>query len=169
MKNARPNILTPELESTTSSKPQKKTALSPSIATTSSSADHTSIQLDEEDDDDNAVTYDFGFTTQQQARSEVSRIRIEQRMREIGDIAQQVEELNQMFVDIGTMIHEQGSLLDRIDYNIELADHSITVGKKELTEVTKSEQGVSKLWCCVLVSVIIAGTIVIVAVLLKTR
>lgn len=127
------------------------------------------VQLDDSDEEDAVATYDIGFTEQQQAQAAVSRIRIDQRMREIAEIAQQVEELGQMFTDIAMMVHEQGSLLDRIDYNIESADHSITEGKKNLEEVVKGEKGFSKRLCFLLLLILIFGIVVIIVVLTKPR
>jgi syntaxin 16 len=129
-----------------------------------------SVSLDDSDDEEGSVTnYDIGLTDKQQERVETNRIRINQRMQEIRDIAQQVEELGQMFNDIALMIHEQGSLLDRIDYNIESADHSITEGKKQLEIVVKSESGFSKRLCFLMLLIIIFGIVVIIVVLTKPR
>jgi len=152
-----------DLEATTN--PKKVT---PPMSISTGSIDRP-VQLEDSDDEDAVATYDIGFTDQQQARAETTRIRIDQRMREIAEIAQQVEELGQMFTDIAVMVHEQGSLLDRIDYNIESADHSITEGKKNLEEVVKGEKGFSKRLCFLLLLILIFGVVVIIVVLTKTR
>lgn len=128
------------------------------------------VQLDDSDDEDDDISqYDTGFSTQLTDRVETNRIRIAQRMNEIREIAAQVEELGQMFNDIATMVHEQGSLLDRIDYNIESADHSVTQGKKEVTEVLHGEKGFSKRLCFLLLLILVFGAVVIAVVLTKSR
>lgn len=127
------------------------------------------VQLDDSDDEDEVHNYDIGFTDQQTARAETNRIRINQRLQEISDIARQVEELGAMFNDIATMVHEQGSLLDRIDYNIDSADHSIAEGKKALEDVVKGEKGFSKRLCFLTLLILIFGIVVIIVVLTKSR
>jgi syntaxin 16 len=154
-----------ELEKST--RPKTKSPLAP---TASSSNDFDRpVRLDDSDSDDEVSNYDPGFTTQLKDRMDTSKIRIAQRMQEIQDIAAQVEELGQMFNDISQMIHDQGSLLDRIDYNIENAVHDVDEGKKNITEVMQGERGFSKKLCFVLFAVLLVGAIVIGWLLLKTR
>lgn len=157
------SIFGTELEATTKS---TKTVVGISISTGSVER---AVQLDDSDDEDEVHNYDIGFTDQQTARAETNRIRINQRLQEISDIARQVEELGAMFNDIATMVHEQGSLLDRIDYNIDSADHSIAEGKKALEDVVKGEKGFSKRLCFLTLLILIFGIVVIIVVLTKSR
>ena len=66
----------------------------------------------------------FSQTTIQQQQqlhlvSNVNDAIIQQREREIEDIAQGIIELSDLFRDLNVMVIDQGTLLDRIDYNIE--------------------------------------------------
>lgn len=117
---------------------------------------------EEEDDEDEIARYDTGFTFEQQLRSEMANERITQREKDIQMIAQQTNEIAEMFEDIAQMVNEQGTLFDRIDYNIEAADHDTKVGvDSNLRPVVESEGTFSKKLCFLLILIIIAGGIVV--------
>lgn len=61
---------------------------------------------------------------------------IEQREREINDIAKGIIELSDIFRELQTMIIDQGTLLDRIDYNVERMAVDVKKADKELTVVS---------------------------------
>jgi syntaxin 16 len=124
--------------------------------------------IDDEDDID-VASYDIGFSDQQQARAEDNRLRINQRMQEIRDIAQQVAEIGEMFNDIAYLVGQQGGLLDRIDYNIESTDANITAGTKELTAVAQGTRGFSKRLCVLALLIIVFGIVVIIVVMTKRK
>lgn len=58
---------------------------------------------------------------------------IMQREREITDIAQGIIELADIFKELQTMIIDQGTMLDRIDYNVERMAVEVKAAAKELT------------------------------------
>jgi syntaxin 16 len=60
---------------------------------------------------------------------------IMQREREINDIARGIIELSDIFRDLQAMIIDQGTMLDRIDYNVERMTADVKVADKELTVV----------------------------------
>lgn len=146
----------------------EKSKRSSTVSTSSSSnpLGEPSVPL-EEDDDDDMGSVDIGFTDQQQARVQTNRIRIAQREQEIREIAEQVEQLGEMFSDIANMVNLQGSLLDRIDYNLENADHSIAQGNDEIKQVLKGERGFSKCLCLLLVLICIWGIVVVIVVMTR--
>ena len=61
---------------------------------------------------------------------------IEQREQEINDIAKGIIELADIFKDLQTMVIDQGTLLDRIDYNVERMAVDVKEAEKELTVVS---------------------------------
>jgi syntaxin 16 len=61
---------------------------------------------------------------------------IAQREREITDIAKGIIELADIFKELQTMVIDQGTLLDRIDYNIEQMSVSVKAADKELVVVS---------------------------------
>lgn len=60
---------------------------------------------------------------------------IAQREREINDIAKGIIELSDIFRDLQGMIIDQGTMLDRIDYNIETMGTEVKAADKELKVV----------------------------------
>ena len=63
---------------------------------------------------------------------------IMQREREITDIAKGIIELADIFKDLQTMVIDQGTMLDRIDYNVERMAVDVKGADKELVVVSDS-------------------------------
>lgn len=62
-------------------------------------------------------------------------VAIAQREREIEDIAQGIIELADIFKELQGMVIDQGTMLDRIDYNIENMFVNVKAADKELNVV----------------------------------
>lgn len=60
---------------------------------------------------------------------------IAQREREINDIAKGIIELSDIFRELQGMIIDQGTMLDRIDYNVERMNTEVKAADKELKVV----------------------------------
>ena len=60
---------------------------------------------------------------------------IEQREREINGIAEGIIELADIFKNLQTMVIDQGTMLDRIDYNVEKMAVEVKGAQKELVTV----------------------------------
>lgn len=50
-----------------------------------------------------------------------------------------MNELAVVFKELSTLVVEQGTILDRIDFNIEQAHTNLKLGNKELTKTLKRE------------------------------
>ncbi|XP_029076013.1 syntaxin-16 isoform X4 [Monodon monoceros] len=73
-----------------------------------------------------------GFTDDQLALVGQSTLMVDAREREVGRIVQSICDLNEIFRDLGAMIAEQGTVLDRIDYNVEQSCIKTEDGLKQL-------------------------------------
>ena len=62
-----------------------------------------------------------------------------QRDRELREILTSIVELHDLFQQISALIIEQGSLLDRIDHNIEITHHHIVEGNQNLRDAEKAQ------------------------------
>lgn len=89
-----------------------------------------------EDDAAAEAYFDKGFSDQQQAHLRDNTTAIQQRDEEILSIVKSISELATIFKDLAVLIVDQGTILDRIDYNIELASHHIEEGHTELQKVS---------------------------------
>ncbi|XP_011364328.1 probable aminopeptidase NPEPL1 isoform X5 [Pteropus vampyrus] len=87
------------------------------------------------DDGEDIALYDRGFTDDQLLLVEQNTLMVEEREREIRQIVQSISDLNEIFRDLGAMIVEQGSVLDRIDYNVEQSCIKTEDGLKQLRKL----------------------------------
>ncbi|CAG8454066.1 18519_t:CDS:10 [Racocetra fulgida] len=62
---------------------------------------------------------DFGFTNDQLTLVESSEAMISQREHEINEIAKSIQTIAEIFNELQALVIDQGTLLDRIDYNVE--------------------------------------------------
>uniref|UniRef100_F7DNQ3 Syntaxin-16 n=1 Tax=Monodelphis domestica TaxID=13616 RepID=F7DNQ3_MONDO len=87
------------------------------------------------DDGEDNTLYDRGFTDDQLVLVEQNTLMVEEREREIRQIVQSISDLNEIFRDLGAMIVEQGTVLDRIDYNVEQSCIKTEDGLKQLQKM----------------------------------
>lgn len=86
---------------------------------------------------------------------------IAQREREIEDIAQGIIELANIFQELQTMVIDQGTMLDRIDYNVESMAVDVKAADKELTTATGYQRRSAKRKIILLLVLIVVGMIIL--------
>ena len=79
-----------------------------------------------------AAVVDYGFNRAQMQVVENTEQLVNSRDSEIRKIAKSVEELATIFKDLRSLVIEQGTMLDRIDYNMEMAVEKTKEGVKEV-------------------------------------
>ena len=62
---------------------------------------------------------------------------LQNRDNELNQLLNSVNDLAQIFKDMQSLVMEQGSILDRIDYNIDIAATNVTTGKKSLIKANE--------------------------------
>ncbi|KAI9188050.1 t-SNARE affecting a late Golgi compartment protein 2 [Blastocladiella emersonii ATCC 22665] len=87
---------------------------------------------DEESGGGGGGTMSSAFTDQQVTQVAQNEDVIRTREREIEEIAKTMTEIAELFRDMHTMVIDQGSLLDRIDYHLEVAATNVEKGNEEL-------------------------------------
>ncbi|KAG2183947.1 hypothetical protein INT44_008958 [Umbelopsis vinacea] len=82
----------------------------------------------------------MGFTESQLAMMESNEAVIDQREREINQIAKSIYQLADIFRDLQTLVIDQGTMLDRIDYNIEQTNVQVQHAVVELDQGAKYQK-----------------------------
>ncbi|KAM7090540.1 syntaxin-16 isoform X2 [Mycteria americana] len=119
----------------------------------------TSVPLMDDGEDD--TLYDRGFTNDQLALVEQNTLMVEEREREIRQIVQSISDLNEIFRDLGAMIVEQGTVLDRIDYNVEQSCMKTEEGLKQLHKAEQYQKKNRKMLVILILFVIVIVLIVV--------
>ncbi|KAL2218225.1 t-SNARE [Thermoascus aurantiacus ATCC 26904] len=84
-----------------------------------------------------------------------------QREREINDIAKGIIELSDIFRELQTMIIDQGTMLDRIDYNVERMGTELKAADKELKVATNYQRRTTKRKILLLLLLLVVGMLII--------
>lgn len=100
---------------------------------------------------------------QAQAPSQ-SQIDIVRRDREIDQIAKSITELAELFQDLSALVIDQGTMLDRIDFNIEHIGQDMAESVKELNQATTYQRRTSRGQCILFLILLILLTLAIIIV-----
>jgi len=122
-------------------------------------------QFDPVDDGYNSTPQDIntGMTQRQLDTIQVNHELIQQRNEELKNIAKSINEIVEIFRDLGTLVVEQGTILDRIDHNIELASESVVVGVTNLKKGAQTAKATNKLlWIMILCVFIVIMVVIII-------
>ncbi|WAR11668.1 STX16-like protein [Mya arenaria] len=91
-------------------------------------------------EDDMYASYDMGFSEEQAQLVEDNTASIQQRDKEIAHIVRSIQDLNDIFKDLSQMVVDQGTILDRIDYNIENTSVQVEKGLQQLQKAEKYQK-----------------------------
>lgn len=71
------------------------------------------------------------------------------RSQEVAQIASSIEELNRIFRELAVMVIDQGSILDRIDYNTEKIYKKSEQGKEQMDKAVRTKRKTDERakWC----------------------
>lgn len=76
----------------------------------------------------------------------------EHREKEVIKIVQSIADLHDIFKDLGQMVQEQGTVLDRIDYNVEQTQTRVTEGYKQLQRAEMYQRKNRKMYCILILA-----------------
>ncbi|KAK0088028.1 hypothetical protein PV325_013433 [Microctonus aethiopoides] len=77
----------------------------------------------------------------------------EEREQEVSHIVQSISDLNYIFKDLAAVVHDQGTILDRIDYNIEQTQGQVHEGYKQLKKADSYQRANRKMYCILILAV----------------
>ena len=111
--------------------------------------------------DDNGGDF---FTTQQVQVVDDLQDAIQSRDQEISKIAQSIEELGTIFKELAVLVIDQGTILDRIDYNMEAVVEHTKTGITQLEKAEKQQKNSRPLKCiiCLVILIFVQLTFVLV-------
>ncbi|KAJ1929488.1 Integral membrane protein SED5 [Tieghemiomyces parasiticus] len=110
-------------------------------------------------------SFNFDLTDEQIATMKDNDTTITEREREIEEIAKSISTVAEIFKEMQTMVIDQGTLLDRIDYNVEQVVVHVVKANEELDEGNRiQKKGTSQKFVIILLVII---AILIVTLILK--
>jgi len=90
---------------------------------------------------------DFGFSTQQLAVVDDLQEAVQSRDTEIAQIAKSIEELGSIFKELAVLVIDQGTILDRIDYNMEAVVEHTKEGIQQLERAESHQKSARPMKC----------------------
>lgn len=78
----------------------------------------------------------------------------EHREKEVIKIVQSIADLHDIFKDLGQMVQEQGTVLDRIDYNVEQTQTLVTEGYRQLQRAEMYQRKNRKMHCILILATV---------------
>lgn len=78
----------------------------------------------------------------------------EHREHEVMKIVKSIADLHDIFKDLGQMVHEQGTILDRIDFNVEQTQTRVTEGYRQLQKAEMYQRKNRKMHCIMILATV---------------
>ena len=107
------------------------------------------------------------FTSQQVQVVDDLQDAIQSRDEEISKIAQSIEELGAIFKELAVLVIDQGTILDRIDYNMEAVVEHTKTGITQLEKAEKHQKNARPMKC--IISLVILIFVLLFLLVLKHR
>ncbi len=107
---------------------------------------------------------EVGFTKHQIRLVDSIEQDVSHRSAEIIAIEKSIVELAEIFKDMAMLLSDQGTILDRIDYNIEHTHHNVELALREIIDAETYQKKTGFKLCMVLLLMVIIGLIIVVAV-----
>mmetsp|Transcript_40224 Transcript_40224/g.95501 ORF Transcript_40224/g.95501 Transcript_40224/m.95501 type:complete len:308 (-) Transcript_40224:108-1031(-) len=107
---------------------------------------------------------DTGFNQSQLADLMEAEESVEEREREIERVAEGMRDLQAIFKELAVLIIDQGTIIDRIDYNIERTAAHTGQGTAELKKAEESQRR-NPATCCIMILTVVLGVLFLILVL----
>lgn len=104
------------------------------------------------------------FNTQQLAVVDDLTEAVHSRDQEISSIAQSIEELGAIFKELAVLVIDQGTILDRIDYNMEAVVEHTKTGIQQLEKAEKHQKNARPMKCIFSLLTLIGVLLIILAI-----
>lgn len=103
----------------------------------------------------NSISQQGRMTQQQLVLFEEENTKMaEHREKEVYTIVQSIADLHDIFKDLAQMVQEQGTVLDRIDFNVEQTQTLVTDGYKQLQRAEMYQRKNRKMYCILILATV---------------
>lgn len=92
---------------------------------------------------------------------------LQERDVQIRQLESDILDINEIFRDLGTMVHEQGVTIDSIESNVESAQTDVEQGVQEVGRASLYQSKARKKKCCLIVTVLIVIAIVVIIIVVS--
>ena len=143
-------------------KAQKTGATAPAAVFDFLSADHGAMEAERRAREEGGAK--GGFTPEQLALLEEQEATTQERDQEIQHIARSIEELSQIFKELAVLVIDQGTVLDRIDFNMEQVVEHTKEGVHQLVRAEENQKSAKATRCiiCLLCAIFVMVLILII-------
>ncbi|XP_066930616.1 syntaxin-7-like isoform X2 [Clytia hemisphaerica] len=117
--------------------------------------------FDDDDDDEELLIDHQQERTQQILQHEEELEQVRDRNQRIQQIEEDILNVNEIFRDLATIVHEQGETIDSIESHVELASVQVHEGNKQLQRAKNYQKSARKRLCCILGVSLVAAIILI--------
>lgn len=127
---------------------------------TSSSSAFNQSQIDDLDNDERLDEYFQIKPNQKMNQRQLLQFEIDNtktmeiREKEVMGILKSIVDLNQVYKDLSHLVEEQGTILDRIDYNVENTQTRVYQGLQELKKAERYQRANRKMYCIFILSIV---------------
>jgi len=120
-----------------------------------------------DDDEEAAQPVDPRFNSQQTMALVLAEQISDERSKQIEQVAESVSELAGIFKEIQVLVIDQGTILDRIDFNIEMAADKVTAATVEIDKANQIQKK-SRAMLCIYLLLLLCSAMVLVLVVKKS-
>jgi len=119
------------------------------------------FSLDEDPEEQAIDVYDKGFTQAQTDYVDAMDRLVDERDRDIAQVVKSIIELQSIFNDLAMLIIDQGTILDRIDYNLEQSDFHVKEAVVDLRKASEHQKSMRLKLCILILLVLVMAMAVI--------
>ena len=113
-------------------------------------------------DESALLGYDPGFSDVQLQEADSMTAVIDERDREVQNVLKSIGELGQIMKDLSTLVIDQGTVLDRIDYNLEQTTSRVEQGVRQLRRAERAQRRGAMASCVMVLTVAVIAMLVVV-------
>lgn len=108
-------------------------------------------------------------TQQMLAQEQLDLRELEDKERDLLQLEEDIQGLNQIFVDLGKLVHEQGGVIDSIEASVESATHNVSEGARQLSKASTFQTKLRKKKCILFTCLSVVLLIIIIIIVWQSK